>query len=183
MKTKKILQLFLFLFCIQSLSAQNIERLKENNGFREIKLGSDVKDYPAFIKKDSTNSKYFGLVGYEYEYIFEQGVKAGYDKVGDAEIYRILAKTFNGKIFKINVTLEKDYGTIKMLKLAFGEPNFENMELGMLRWNTENNIECEFMGHIDLFKNDFVRFTDLNIKKLYEKDKKEKEKKRAISEF
>jgi len=183
MKSIRLITLVVFISFVQTSLSQNLEKLKENNGFREIKLGFDIKDYPEFVKKDSTNLKYFGAVGSDYNYIFDQVIKDGYDKIGDADIYRIFAKTFKGKIFKINITLKKDYGTIKMLKLVFGKPSFENMELGMLRWTTDNNIECEFMGYIEFFKNDYIRFTEIGIEKLHEKNKKENEKKKAISQF
>ncbi|WP_435255483.1 hypothetical protein [Tenacibaculum sp. A30] len=181
---KNIFRLLIVLFLIyytQDSKAQNIERLRINNGFRTIKLGTDVHLYPEFIKKNSSNSKYFGFLLEDYHYIFNHKNNRKFDKIGNAKIFRILVKTYQNKIFKIDITLEKNRETSELLKLAFGKPTY-NIK-NNLTWKTNNNIECLFQEDLKTFDHAYITYTNQELEKLYNKEKADKKKKKAISEF
>lgn len=179
---KKIAFYFLILLSsVQSIYSQDLEKLKENNGFRDIKLGSDVQDNLAFIKKDSTNIKYFG-VWTEYDYIFNHSYYKGYDKIGDVEIYRVFVKTFNDKIFDIRLILEKDFEVIELLNLAYGKATFDSLEGDSLYWKIDN-IECGLSGRWDGIKNFYLTYIDTKLQNEFWKNEREKKKQKAIKEF
>ena len=56
------MRLNILLFIIISLNtfSQNLQKLEENNGFRGIKLGSEISNYSAAINAES-NSNLFDL--------------------------------------------------------------------------------------------------------------------------
>ena len=47
------LNILLFIAISLNSFSQNIQKLEENNGFRGIKLGSEISNYPSAIKEES----------------------------------------------------------------------------------------------------------------------------------
>lgn len=180
MKLKTICLLIL-LFFSKSFS-QDIKKLENNNGFRSIKLGSEIRNYPNFIKKSEQNSKYFSP-WFEYDYILNLKKENDFKKIGDAEILQILAKVYNNKIYQIQIVTEKDNEVIEMLETAYGKPNFDDIKADILGWRTESGIQCEVMGRAGGYSQINIRYRDLNLESLAQKKDTEEKKKKAISEF
>lgn len=176
-----IISIIFFTFC----HSQNIDKLKSDNGFRDIKLGKNVNNYPDFIKKSSKNEEYFGAWGWNYDYILHQGSDSKFKKLGDSKIYRIFAKVNENIIYEISLALDKNYDIIEMLEYAYGKPTFENNELGIKRWTTDNNIECELQGFSTAleFSHYYITYTNTSLQSKAWNEQREQKKKRAISEF
>lgn len=170
----------IFTFC----HSQNIDKLKNSNGFRDIKLGTNINDYPNFVKS-SENEEYFGARGWDYDYILDQGREKNYKKLGNAKIYRVFVKVNKSIIYEICLALDKDYEIIEMTENAYGKPTFENNELGIKRWNTDNNIECELNGFstgLD-YSHYYLTYINTNLRSKAWEEEREQKKTKAISEF
>jgi len=134
-----ILILSLLLFSVSF--SQDLDKLIENNGFRKIKLNSNIKDYLDekgyydFIKKDSVNLKYFdGFTQYDYRYATDD-----YNKIGNTKILKIFVKTFNDIIYNIFIVTEPNIEVYELLELAYGKPNGSDYQFSInsRTWETE----------------------------------------------
>lgn len=171
-----------FIFCYP----QNIEKLKNANGFRDIKLGSNIKEYPNFVKKSKLNEEFFGAWGWNYDYILDQKNEKNLKKIGEAKIYRVFVKVDdNNVIYQISLVLDKNYDLLTMLDDAYGKPNFVNFDLGFKNWKTDNNIECELNGFSTKLETlyYFLTYTDITLKNNAQENEREYKRKKAISEF
>ncbi len=180
MSKTNYLRLIIFFLGIQLVSSQSSQKLEEKNGFREIKLGNNITDYPNFIKKNSENDQYFGP-WIDFEYILDLK-STRYDKIGNATIHRIFAKTHENKIYAIKIILEKNYEVIELLKSLYGEPTWDNLQADLIEWKT-NKIECTFKGRYKGASNFHIDYVQLELEKLALKKSKEVKLKKANSEF
>ena len=191
------MRLCVLLFIIISVNSfsQNIEKLEENNGFRSIKLGSEITNYP-FAVDASSNSEKFSLYINNKHYSFSNDLNYvldiknnnEFESLDNAKILGIYLGVFKGKIREIFIVTEFKPYILELLKLAFGEPNgFGN------QWSGKN-IYCHYnTEYLDNSKKNNwsrIRFTDKLLDEQFEIEKKEKLKadkelkqKKAISEF
>lgn len=182
----KILILSLFLTTIAF--SQNLNKLIENNGFRKIKLNSNIKEYVDekgyfdFIKKDSVNLKYFkGFTEYNYRY-----ARNDYNKIGNTEILRIFVKTHNDIIYKIYIITEPNLEVYELLELAYGKPNSSKYlnSIGQKSWQTENfrcSLNC--ISGANFFQLEYYNY-EIGKKALdLEMEKEKAKRKKAIKEF
>jgi len=173
--------LFLFIatfFCFP----QDINKLKENNGFRKIKLGTNVLEYPSLVKQSSDNKGYFNP-WYDYNYAFDQYTFKGYEKIGDAKIHRIFVKTLDAKIYEIMLVVDKNEGIFELLKIAYGNPNTDDIETGALVWRTDNNIECSVTERCEGSEKLIIRYTDTVLSHMAAEREQADKKKKIISQF
>lgn len=182
------------LISVNSFS-QNIEKLEENNGFRSIKLGSEITNY-AFAIDASSNYELFSLYinnnhysfSHDVNYVLDITNNNDFESIDNAKILGIFLGVFNGKIREIKVITEFHPYTLELLKLAFGEPNgFGN------QWSGKN-IYCHYNTEpVEKGKKpnwSWICFTDKLLDEQFKieeeaklKAKKELEQKRAISKF
>lgn len=178
------MKLILLIVTIATLNfncySQSIERLEENRGFKEIKLGKSIDEFERFVKKDSTNIKYFGAMGYDADYAFDIP-NSDYEKIGESEVFKIFVKVYENKIFEINIIFEKSPEIIELLNIAYGKMTMGNNETKSLIWETKN-IRCWYM---EFYEKDFaqISYTDFNLRNKFEKNKKANKKKKAFSNF
>jgi len=192
---------FYFFFAISLNSfSQNLQKLEENNGFRDIKLGSEITNYTDAIYITDQNielSELYKKTGYDLKYrnhYYISSKNTKYNYLGNAKISAILLKVFEGKIFEITVVTEYSQDTFDLMKLAYGEPLMgKTSDSPFSIWEVKN-IYCFFYRdqiNSTLQKRiSIIKYTDVIIKEQFELVEKEKEKekqkekqKKAISEF
>lgn len=178
---KKVITLLFFLI-FSTCYTQNIDKLKNNNGFRDIKLGSSINNYPDFIKKNTENEEYFGAWGWDYDYFLNNEIEKLYSKLGESNIYKFFIKVDNSNsIYKISLVLEKTPEVIQMLEYVYGKPTFENNELGLKDWVTDNDIKCELLATFNTYM--YITYTKMNLKNKTLQEDELKKRSKAISEF
>lgn len=109
--------------------AQNAE-LDRRNGFKDIKLNSQVSAYDGLELKKSVNDKTFP----EAELYMPK--KGFYETIGGKKIHSLTVKTYKGDIFEIKVIVSKDADLYKGLKKNFGDPKFD-LRKDEYYWATE----------------------------------------------
>ena len=147
MKKSAIILLLLALF-IDTTFGQTIEMLERKNGFRGIKLGTNINSYPFFVLTDSKNKqiriteKFMGdIVRDEYfnanqENPYCKSCKSyvmidkteGYSKFTGADIFKLSVHTYRDTIYEIDIFFRQTgFGesnrTVFKLYTAFGYPN------------------------------------------------------------
>lgn len=142
---KKILSVCCLAVFILGYS-QIFGKCKSDNVFRDIKLGSNISNYPKFLKKTSANEEYFGTYS-DYHYILNPGGDIKYTTIGQSKIYRIFASvteenTINGLV----IVTEKNIEVENMIDAAYGTPKYYNKEKGYKRWTDGEGLECQLNG-------------------------------------
>lgn len=138
MKSLIILLIFLTTGVVKG---QECTFLESKNGFREIKLGTSVKNYPEFRPKDNSNVELFKLsMNPKTNYVY---VGTNDDKIKTAKILFIYLTTTNDIITEIKVVTEKVLNIYTILATAYGEPTTKNGNKWIWRTNT---IECSIEG-------------------------------------
>ena len=174
---KKHFLILSLIFNLQFALSQDMNFLIQQNGFRDIKLGSNINDYHDFVKKNKKNEEYFGLSGSRYEYIYA-GKK--YDDINDNQILRIFVNTIDDLIFEIEVITTKDNGLENFMELAYGKPTVSTAS--MKGWYP-GTIRCRLTGDTDLFQNYFIEYEDVALVDLYFKRKVQADKEKAKKQF
>lgn len=93
--------------------AQNGKELDKRNGFKDIKLLTDV----------STNE------GLEYwkpqkdmpKHDFYRNAKGAYKTIGDVQVYKVTVSTYRNLAYKIEIIAAKDENLFRSLEKAFGK--------------------------------------------------------------
>ena len=144
--------LFVLLFIPLLSIGQNISKLEELNGFRELKLGSDIREYSFVEKANKTNTLYFyerrnsaNIVIFksmefygktttpETELYVVKKNTSNYKVMpaGD-KIYKIFIETFNFKIYRIEIVVlaysASDINLLKSYRDVFGLPTIDGYE-------------------------------------------------------
>ena len=116
MKTQLItLSLLLIYFLTSAQSAE----LEKRNGFKDIKLGSHIDSVKETVfKKEITNKE--GQVSKIYETKHPDYLKIGEVKVDEVEL-----TTYNGLIYIIKVTADKDPRLMKGMEMALGKAEWD----------------------------------------------------------
>lgn len=178
---KTTLTPILIFFTILISFSQNLEKLKGNNGFRGIKLGANINEYPDFVKRVPSIEKLFGPFN-DYQYIFDIYTRKDYKSIGNAKIRRIFANTIDKKIFKIEIITEVNYEIIELLTLAYGEPARDSMTKSTRLWKIDN-IECTITGILPIANNLILTYVDADLERKFFEREKVNKKKKALSEF
>jgi hypothetical protein len=99
--------------------AQNSVELEKRNGFKDIKLGSMVDSVKgvAFVKeitnKDGQVSKIYLVDSPEYK------------KIGEVTVNNLELTAYNGLIYIIRVTTDKDLRLMKGMEMALGKAEWD----------------------------------------------------------
>ncbi|ELR73657.1 hypothetical protein C900_02061 [Fulvivirga imtechensis AK7] len=110
--------------------AQDASELDKRNGFKDIKMASNVSAYEGLeFKKDIDDDTFPDAKLYIAK-------KGHYESIGTLKIYDLEVKVYNDSIFEIRVITEKDPNLYKGLKKAFGEPKF-GYRTGYYHWTGE----------------------------------------------
>lgn len=185
----KNILIFLFFTASSFCFSQNYysEFLLEKRGFRHIKLGSPVENYPNLEKIDKSLYKGSLQYFYDYDYVFQSEDEG---KLGESKILGLLVKEFEGKIVEILLRVEKrnDFNLIDMLWVAYGKPTSDNEEDDFLMWKAldfENNIRLELsvLGRRPSSNRYSLYYTDSNLQREMRKTKRRNKEKKAKSEF
>lgn len=173
MRTIKLFMTILFsVFFLSKFNSQNIDKLKSNNGFRTIKLGSDVRNYKNLtLVSNKGEIKTYSLDLYK---------SPNFQKIGHIPIKELELKSFQNKIYSIYITTSGDFSLIGMLTDTFGEASHKS-DLGWF-WRTDN-IELSVMGANELLKNYYLHFACTEIRSKAWNYEREKELQNNISEF
>lgn len=146
--------------------AQDVSELDKRNGFKDIKLASNVSAYEGLeYKKDIEDETFPNAKLYTAK-------KGHYESIGNLKIYDLEVKVYNDSIFEIRVITEKDPNLYKGLKKAFGEPQF-GYRTGYYYWSSDR-LRLSYGSYsnnkIEMIYNSFVM------------NKKRKEEKKQVVE-
>ncbi|KGL63583.1 hypothetical protein [Polaribacter sp. Hel1_85] len=187
MKRTKLTLFVLLLFLTTIIYSQNLNKLVENNGFRKIKLNTNVKDYVNekgyydFIKNTAKNSKYFrGFEDYNYLYATND-----YKQIGNTSIIRIYVKTLNEIIYNVSIILDKKQEISDLTKLTYGKPTMGssyNDSFNLTWLHKEKGISCNLIGSKGRYYYQLT-YTNINLSNKAWVIKNEEKKKKAINQF
>lgn len=140
--------------------------LDYKNGFKDIKLGSDIADISSKTTLVDKNSHY-------YSYKDVAGLK-----IGNSEITSITLVGFNGKIKDIFISLHKGTGgsVYSVLREAYGiYSDKPNRYMDKYYWiGSKVKLIVDYTSE---YKEPTVWFSDISLSELYYKSLKEKDKK------
>ena len=144
-------KLLLLLLIVPMISfGQNISKLEELNGFRELKLGSDIREYNFVEKANPQNTSYyytrFGFKSVEFKesikdyradgsvnsdtklFVIKKGTPNYQVMPAGDKIEKVFINTFENKIFSIKIVVHHIYASdnllLKSYRDVFGNPNF-----------------------------------------------------------
>ncbi|MBA4155393.1 hypothetical protein [Flavobacterium sp.] len=138
---KKITFVLTFLLFSSTFFSQECSFLNSQNGFRNIKLGENIKNYPEFELKNDNNLELFKLsFNSETDYVY---VGNENDEISSTKILFIYLNVKDKKIERIHIVTQKVEGLYYILKNAYGETSTEYGKKWI--WRTEN-IECSIEG-------------------------------------
>lgn len=192
---------FILILIIISLNSfsQNSQKLDENNGFREIKLGSEINNYEFAIERTSTNGELFNLYvgsnpyyfGTEFNYYIDTKHE-NYNKLGNAKILGIFLNEYKGKILQIKVIVEFRFETFDLMKLAYGDTWNDKASSYNASWSSKN-VFCSLNALIEKNKKtdiSIIDYVDRLLDEEFQIEKRAKEKaefiikqRKAASEF
>ncbi len=132
--------------------AQDATELDRRNGFKDIKMTSDISTYEGLIyKKDIEDEVFAGAKLYIPK-------KGHYESIGNLKIHELEVMTYRDSVYRIRVVTEKDPNLYKGLKKAFGEPEYayrsnhyywsaDNLRLSYVS-HSKNKIEMEYFSYV-----------------------------------
>ena len=97
------------------LSAQNGNELDKRNGFKDIKLLSNINDHPGLEFSRDVKDK--------PDYAIYKAKKGHYAKIGDIKIKKVDVYVYRKLIYQIEISTEKNMQLFKSLEKAFGKIN------------------------------------------------------------
>lgn len=154
-----LLTLFFIGFSLSGYS-QSSEELDKRNGFKDIKLLTDVSLYPGleFWKDDKSKP----------DHAIYRSKKGSYEKIGDVEISKITVYTYRDLIFEIEVIATKDEKLFRSLEKAYGKIN-SSIAASYSYWDGKKvRLNYETVGK----KNLKLTYRSKQIKQLIALDKK-----------
>ena len=111
--------IFFFVFIALNLNAktyaQNGEELDRRNGFKDIKLLSNINDNAKLEFSRNVRDK--------PDYAIYKPRKGQYDKIGDINIKKLNVYVYRKQIYQIEITTDKSMQLFKSLEKAFGKIN------------------------------------------------------------
>jgi len=133
----RVYLILLFLGCSQILLGQEHHELK--NGFQDIILGSDPNGYSSLEFKKSTKDEEVPTIDI---YVPRKG---SYENVGNIAIHKLTVKSFNGKIYEIEIIAEKDPDFYNGLEEKYGEGQY-HLPTNSYVWGGEG-VRLSFQSH------------------------------------
>lgn len=126
----------IFMVCLvasQALFAQSAEELDNRNGFKDIKMVSDVTQYEGLrYDRDIEDEKFQNFSVYTAK-------KEHYESIGTVKVHELEVLAFKGEVYKIKVVTDKNTKLYGGLKKAFGEPNYSPRSDNYY-WATDNLV-------------------------------------------
>lgn len=113
---------FCFLMVGFAVAAQSVSELDARRGFKEIKLGSDIKGFPEF-KEVGVSSHNAKVQLYEY---LPDSPEARHSHIGDIRIFKIKMEAYEGKVFQVQIWLPYKDHLLPAYQKAFGNPQEED---------------------------------------------------------
>lgn len=94
-------------------TAQNGEELDKRNGFKDIKLLTDI----------STNEglEYWKPQKDKPKHDFYRNTKGAYTSIGEVKVFKVTVSTYRDLAYKIEIIAEKDENLFRSLEKAFGK--------------------------------------------------------------
>lgn len=180
---KKRLLLMLITITYYSFNCQSIDVLASKNGFRDIKLQSDIKEYNYALEIKGEVAKILEESNIwfweDYDYVFDnEGM--GYTKISDAEIWYIFVNTYKDSISEIKIQLDFTSDFLDLIESAYGQPQWNNSQNGSidLAWHIDD-ISCRLMCSNSCV----LTYTNKSLKeRRFDYNSKQKSKK-ALNEF
>ena len=121
------------------LSFSQNDELTRRNGFKDIKLGSPVDSIRGIkYKKDIKEKNEFPASLYEVNH-------PDYKKIGEVVVKKLELKTYNGLIYQIDVTTEKDTRLMKGMEQLYGKPKYI-LPTDSYNW-TSDSLSLTFRDH------------------------------------
>ena len=117
MKIRNLL-LALFVLCVLSIKAQSTNELEARNGFKDIKLATNVNQYDGLVFEKEVDDVNFGKL---QVYVRK---KDQYTAIGSIAIDHLEVRVYNGEVYQIQVIIPKDPKMYGGLKKSFGPPKF-----------------------------------------------------------
>jgi len=122
---------FVFLILSTSVLSQDLAELDRRGGFKDLKLTSDISQYEGLeFKKNIEDETFPGAQLYVNKKDF-------YTSIGTIKIHKLEVKCYKGKIYDINIIVDKDPNMYKGLEKSFGEPQY-SVRAKAYYWSTEN---------------------------------------------
>jgi hypothetical protein len=109
--------------------AQNNKELDERNGFKDIKLLSNVTENSTLeFWKDQKNKE---------EHSLYRPIKGSYETIGDVKIHNITIATYRNLIYEIVVITQKNEELFRGLEKAYGKIKY-SVGSQVSYWESEN---------------------------------------------
>jgi hypothetical protein len=173
--------LAILVFCISfsCLSfGQDYTFLESKNGFRNIRLGTSVDNYPEFKLKNEANIDLFKLsMNLKTSHVYKG---TDHDKIASARILFIYLITENNIITEIRIVTEKVLNVYSTLENAYGKPT--DTQGTKLIWRTDK-IECSIEGDNTQLPGYHIRYKALSKERVQLNELREKSKKEAQAEL
>jgi len=140
----RIIITLLFLSASLPGFSQNSDELDRRNGFKDIKILSDINTYSGleFWKDDKSKP----------DHAIYRSKKGNYEKIGEVDISKITVYTYRDLIFKLEVITDKDEKLFRSLEKAYGKIS-SSLAASYSFWEGENirlNYETEGSKKIKL---------------------------------
>ena len=134
----RILITFLFLAISVSGFSQFSTELDKRNGFKDLKILTDVSLYSGLEYWKDDKDK--------LDHAIYRAKNGNYKTIGDVEIYKITIYTYRNLIFKIEVITENDEKLYRSLEKAYGKLN-SSIAASYSFWDGENlRLNYETIG-------------------------------------
>ena len=118
---------------IQPLFSQSVLELDKRNGFKDIKMVSDVTQYEGLeYDGDIEDEKFKTLSVYKSK-------KGFYESIGPVVVHEVEVLAYKGEVYKIHVITEKDPKLYHGLKKAFGKVT-HSPRSNNYYWATDNLV-------------------------------------------
>lgn len=128
---KFVLLLTLCTFSISLLLAQNVKKLDEKNGFKELTLGSSYQDSKKYLSELPVESNVKGKTA-----IYEVTDQSFFE-VGESEITKITASFFNDRLEAVNLEtkgLQNFKALLDVLTKGYGKGEKRNTYIEEYHW-------------------------------------------------
>ena len=134
----RILITLLLLGISVSSFSQFSKELDKRNGFKDIKILTDVTSYPGleYWKEDKS----------QIDHAIYRATNGNYEKIGEVDIYKITVYTYRKLIFKIEVTTANNEKLYRSFEKAYGKLN-SSLAASYSYWDGEKvRLNYETLG-------------------------------------